>query len=73
MANYFMSVTSDYDSISKDPDNTGSSTTAGDKVEFRFDTTLTQRQAINCLRRFERWIQQNGLNGVGAGIPPNRG
>jgi len=73
MADYYMSVTSDYDTFSKDPDNRGSSSTAADKVEFRFDTTLTQRQAINCLRRFERWLEQNGLNGLGASIPPNRG
>lgn len=73
MANYFISITSDYDSISKDPDNAGSSTTAGDKVELRADTTLTDRQIINSLRRFERWFMQNGLNGVGAGMPANRG
>lgn len=73
MANFFMSVTSQYDEVSKDPDNRGTSTTAGDKVELRMDQALTQRQVLNCLRRFERWIAQGGLNGAGANLPPNRG
>lgn len=77
MANtYYMSVTGDYDAISKDPDNVGTSSTAADRIELRMgDGTFvpTQRQVLNCLERFERWIMQNGLNGVGANLPPNRG
>jgi hypothetical protein len=37
------------------------------------DQTNTQRQVLNALERFERWIIQNGLNGVGANLPANRG
>jgi hypothetical protein len=73
MASYYMSVTSDYDAISKDPDNVGTSTSAADKIELRMDQTNTQRQVLNALERFERWIIQNGLNGVGANLPANRG
>lgn len=73
MADWYMSVTADYDSISKDPDHTGSSGTAGDKVELRFDQTLTARQVLVVLERFERWIYMNGLNGLGANLPAQRG
>ena len=73
MADFFMSVTNEYDTISKDPDNRGTSSTAGDKVELRMDQTLTQRQVINCLARFLRWIEMGGLNGAGANLPPLRG
>ena len=77
MANtYYMSVTSDYDAISKDPDNVGTSSTAGDRIELRIgDGTYipTQRQVLNVLERFERWIIQNGLDGLGANLPADRG
>jgi hypothetical protein len=73
MANYFMSVTQEYESISKDPDNVGTATTASDKVELRMDQALTQRQVLNVLERFERWIMQGGLNGAGANLPAKRG
>jgi len=39
-----MSITSAYDLISKEVDNAGTSSTAGDKVELRFDTTLSTEQ-----------------------------
>lgn len=73
MADYFMSITDQYDEISKDPDNVGTSSTAADKIEFRVDQALTQRQAVNGLARFKRWVEQNGLNGLGANLPANRG
>ena len=73
MADYFMSITSKYDEISMDPDNRGTSSTAGDKIEFRVDQALTQRQALNGLARFKRWIEMNGLNGLGANLPADRG
>jgi hypothetical protein len=28
---------------------------------------------LNALEIFERWIIQNGLDGLGANLPPNRG
>lgn len=73
---YYMSATGDYDAISKDPDHVGTSSTAADVIELRMGdgtTVPTQRQVLNVLERFERWIVQNGLNGVGANLPPNRG
>jgi hypothetical protein len=75
MANYFMSVTDRAagDTNSKDPDNVGTATTASDKIELRLDQTCTQRQVLNAMELFERWIMQNGLNGVGANLPPLRG
>ena len=75
MANYFMSVTDRAagDTISKDPDNVGTSTSASDKIELRMDQTCTQRQVLNAMELFERWIIQNGLDGLGANLPPLRG
>ena len=73
MADYFMSTTNEYDLLSKAPDNVGTSSTAADKVELRFDQALTGRQVINTMKRFERWLIQNGLNNAGASLPVNRG
>lgn len=75
MADYYMSVTDRAagDTISKDPDHVGTSATAADKIELRLDSTCTQRQVLNALELFERWINQNGLNGLGANLPPLRG
>jgi hypothetical protein len=72
MANYFMSITNTETGDFADPDHVGSSTTAGDKVELRLDTTMTQRQVLLAMERFERWIRQDGLNGAGASLPPVR-
>ncbi len=75
MADYFMSLTDRAagDTVSKDPDHTGTSATASDKIELRMDQTCTQRQVLNAMELFERWIKQNGLNGLGANLPPLRG
>jgi hypothetical protein len=73
---YYVSITSDGDSISRDPDNAGTSSTAADVFELRMGngtTVPTQRQVLNVLECFERWIIQNGLDGAGANLPPNRG
>lgn len=73
------------DAFSKDPDHvsteasfTGASVSPqpGDVFELRIGnatTVPTQRQVLNWLELAERWISQNGLNGLGANLPPNRG
>lgn len=75
MADFYMSVTDRAagDTISKDPDHRGTSATAADKIELRMDQTCTQRQVLNALELFERWIEMGGLNGAGANLPPLRG
>lgn len=72
MANYFMSVTNTEPSNFVDVDHTGTATTAGDKIELRFDQTCTQRQVVLAMELFERWIRQDGLNGAGANLPAVR-
>jgi len=76
MATIYYASCNDGDVIAKDVEHAGTSSTAGDIVELRMGdgtTVPTQRQVLNVLERFERWIKQNGLNGVGANLPPNRG
>lgn len=73
---YYVSITSDADTLARDPDNAGTSSTAGDVFELRMGngtTVPTQRQVLNAMEIFERWIIQNGLKGAGANLPPNRG
>ena len=72
---YYISA-NDGDVISKDVPHAGTSSTAGDVVELRMGNGTyvpTQRQVLNALERFGRWIIQNGLDGAGANLPPNRG
>lgn len=72
---YYASV-NDCDTLAKDPASVGTSSTAGDLIEVRMGngtTVPTQRQVLNALEVVERWISQNGLNGLGANLPPNRG
>lgn len=72
---YYMSF-NDLDTISADPAHAGTSSTAGDNVEVRMGNGTyvpTQRQVLNGLEIGERWIIQNGLDGAGANLPPNRG
>ena len=66
----------DLDAISLNPEHVGTSSTAGDVVEVRMGNGTvvpTQRQVLNALERCERWIIQNGLGGLGANLPPDRG
>ncbi len=72
---YYMSF-NDGDSIAKDPEHVGTSSTAGDVVEIRMGNGTrvpTQREVLNMLERAERWIIQSGLDGLGANLPPDRG
>ena len=84
---FFISSTSTGagDAISRDPDNrstdaafTGAtvSPNPADNFELRIGNATdlpTQRQVLNWLEQVERWITQNGLNGLGANLPANRG
>lgn len=58
MADNYLSVTSDYELYSKEVDHAGTSSTAGDKVELRFDTALTTAQVLGAIRRIERYIME---------------
>jgi len=73
-AQYYMSHNSG-DIQSADPNHAGTSSTATDEVELRIgDGTYlpTQREVLNIMELFERWIRQNGLNGAGANLPSVR-
>lgn len=75
MTTYFMS-TSDFDTLSKDPQHAGTSSTATDLIELRAGTAganVTHRQILNALQIFERWVIQKGLDGAGANLPPSAG
>lgn len=74
-AQYYMSC-NDGDVHVKDVEHAGTSSTSTDLIELRIGDGTTipgQRQVINVLERFKRWIIQNGLNGAGANLPANRG
>ena len=76
MATTYYASANDGDVISKDVAHAGTSSTATDVIELRMGNGTyvpTQRQVLNVLERFERWIIQNGLDGAGANLPPNRG
>lgn len=76
MATIYYASCNDGDVISSDVEHAGTSSTSGDVVELRMGNGTyvpTQRQVLNILERFERWIIQNGLDGAGANLPPNRG
>jgi hypothetical protein len=80
---FFISNTSDFDTISRDPDHVSTDTTTGwqtadpqtaDVMALRMGnstTVPTQRQVLNFLEICERWIRKNGL-GSGANLPPVR-
>ncbi len=83
---YISSTSSGAGDALKDPDHvsteasfTGASVSpqAGDVFELRVGngtTVPTQRQTLNWLESVvKRWYMQNGLDGLGANLPPNRG
>ena len=70
MADFYCSVNHGDDSDMRDVVAAGSSTTAGSKIELRFDqTAVTRLDVIRALRNFERWIINGGLNGAGLYLP----
>ena len=76
MATVYWATVVDCDTLAKDVAHAGTSDTSTDLVGLRMgDATNvpTQRQVLNALRVFERWIMQGGLDGAGANLPPNRG
>lgn len=46
----------------------GTSSTAGDKIELRYDQTLTRFQVYKALEFFERWLKNGGANSAGANL-----
>ena len=66
MADYFISFT---DKGSPDFMNEasgvhqGTSSTATDKIELRFDQTCTRFQVYKALERFERYLKNGGFQG----------
>ena len=76
MATLYISVNCDGGTLSKDPDHYGSSSTATDDIEIRLGTagrSVSEREATVALRRIERFLRQNGFNGLGTGVPPRAG
>ncbi len=76
MATQYYASVNDMDTVAKDVAHAGTSGTAADIIELRMgDGTYvpTQREVLNALEIFERWIIENGLDGAGANLPPNRG
>lgn len=76
MATQFYMSANDGDIYAKDVEHAGTSSTATDLVELRIGdgtTVPTQRQVLNIMARFKRWIIQNGLDGAGANLPPSKG
>lgn len=71
MADYFMSVNPGLGaSQMRDVENSGTSSTAGDKIELRMDqSAVTRMDVIHALETFKRWIIQGGLKGAGANLP----
>lgn len=70
MADYYMSVNHGDDSDMRDVVSAGTSSTAADKIELRFDqTAVTRLDLIRAIHNFERWIMNGGLNGAGANLP----
>lgn len=67
MADFFVSFT---DKGSPDFQNEasgvhhGTSSTATDKVELRFDQTMTRFQVYKALERFERYLKNGGFIGA---------
>ena len=71
MANYFMSVVN-VDQLTYLDDTTGNthqgtSSTAGDKIELRFDQTTTRFQVIKALEFFVRRLKTGGTAGISDG------
>lgn len=76
MATVYYATAVDCDTVSKDVAHAGTSDTATDLVGLRMGdgtNVPTQRQVLNALEIFKRWIMQSGLDGAGANLPPNRG
>jgi len=71
---YYVSILKDSSSFDQTTANlhNGTSSTAADNYEFRMGngTYLPDRhQALLALETIKRYIQQNGLNGLGANLP----
>lgn len=72
MADYYISVNPGTGtSAMTDVAAAGTSTTAGNKIELRYDQTAVRRgDILRAMEVFKRFIIQGGLNGAGANLPP---
>ena len=71
MANFFVSVVnvdqlSFLDDTASNTHN-GTSSTAGDRIELRFDQTTTRFQVEKALDFFKRYFKQGGVAGISSG------
>ena len=72
MATVYWATVADTDTMT-DVAHAGTSDTSTDLIGLRMgDATNvpTLRQVKLALKIFERWIEQRGLNGAGANLPP---
>lgn len=74
-SSWYMSIThaGDAASYSKEPDNTGTSSTATDEIELRIlnsnSPAPTRKQVWDALERFQRWLLQGGQDFGGTNLP----
>jgi hypothetical protein len=73
---YYASITSDARTLSKDVDHAGTSSTAADVFEIRMGNGTyapSRFEVLMAMEKFERWIVNGGLDGLGANLPVNTG
>lgn len=71
MANNFVSIVN-VDQLSYLDDSTsnmhnGTSSTSGDKIELRMDSTVTRFEAVKALELFKRYLKNGGIAGISGG------
>lgn len=73
---FYASITSDARTLAADVDHSGTSSTAGDGFEIRMGNGTyapSRFEVLLALEKFERWIVNGGLDGLGANLPVNTG
>ena len=73
---YYASLSSNASFFAQDPDHSGTSSTAGDWLEVRMGNGTyapDKHECIKGLLRLVRWLEQSGVKGAGASIPPPTG
>ncbi len=73
---YYASLSSNASLLASDVDHAGTSSTAGDWLEVRMGNGTyapDRHEVIKGLLRIVRWMQEGGVKGAGANLPPNTG
>lgn len=73
---YYASIQSDAHTLSADVDHAGTSSTAGDMIEIRMGNGTyapSRMEVLMAMEKFERWVVNGGLAGLGANLPVNSG